>query len=379
MYFPLDYDFYTKPPRNNAISLSASDYNFGYMVEITANLHMHTPYSDGERYHHEIAGLAKKAGVDVICVTDHNVYVRGLEGYVNGVMLLVGEEVHDAQRKPQQNHCLIYNANDELSQQAASPQRLVDEANKRGGLAIFAHIVEYGSRVGPDQEAYSWVDWQVQRNAGIEIWNYMSDFKARLWNWPLALLYVLFPSLAVMGPFKAALRRWDELLSEGRQIIAIGNSDAHGIHFSVGPLTREIFPYEYLFRCVNTHLLIDKPFVRDFEADKKLVYEALRAGHCFVGYDLSAPTKGFRFSATSGASKAMMGDALPRRGATKFEVSCPATAQIKLLRNGKVIAAATGKKLEHTAAEPGAYRVECYRPFRLLNRGWIFSNPIYVR
>jgi hypothetical protein len=60
-------------------------------------------------------------------------------------------------------------------------------------------------------------------------------------------------------------------------------------------------------------------------------------------------------------------------------VTCPAKAQIKLLRDGKVIAATTGKKLEATAAEPGIYRVECYRPFRLLNRGWIFSNPIYVK
>ena len=349
------------------------------MIEVIANLHMHTPYSDGEKYHAEIAALAKQAGLEIICTTDHNIFVHGLEGYVNGVMLLVGEEVHDAQRRPQQNHCLIYNANDEMSLHAANPQRLVDEANQRGGMTFFAHVVEYASRVGPEREAYPWVDWQVQRNTGIEIWNYMTDFKSRLWNWPLTLLYVFFPSLAVSGPFKATLRRWDELLSEGRQVVAFGNSDAHGTHFRAGPITREIFPYEYLFRCVNTHLLIDKPFVRDFEADKKLVYAALRAGHCFVGYDLSAPTKGFRFSATSGASQAMMGDVLPRRGATKFEVSCPSTAKIKLLRDGKVVASTTGKKLEHTSVEPGVYRVECYRPFRLLNRGWIFSNPIYVK
>jgi hypothetical protein len=349
------------------------------MVEIIANLHMHTPYSDGEKYHREIAALAEQAGIDVICVTDHNIYVRGLEGYVDGVMVLVGQEVHDTQRKPQRSHCLIYNANDELSQQATNPQRLVDEANTRGGMAFFAHIVEYGSRIGPDQEAYSWEDWQVQRNTGIEIWNYMTEFKSKLWNWPWALLCALFPSWVVMGPFKASLRRWDELLMEGKRVVGIGNSDAHGVNFRVGPLTCEIFPYQYLFRCVNTHVLIDRPFVRDFEMDKKQVYGALRAGHCFVGYDLSAPTKGFRFTATSGASKAMMGDDLPRRGATKFEITCPATAQIKLLRDGKVVAATTGKKLAHTAAEPGAYRVECYRPFRLLNRGWIFSNPIYVK
>jgi hypothetical protein len=146
----------------------------------------------------------------------------------------------------------------------------------------------------------------------------------------------------------------------------------------VGPLVREVLPYDYLFRCVNTHLLIDRPFVREFETDRALVFEALRAGHAFVGYDLSAPTKGFRFTAKSGATSAMMGDALPRRGAVKFEIVCPVPAQIKLLRNGRTVATTQGKKLSYTSIEPGVYRVECYRPFRLLNRGWIFSNPIYV-
>ena len=59
------------------------------MVEIVANLHMHTPYSDGHDYHHEIAKAAARAGIDVIIVTDHNVLVRGKDGYVDGVLVLV--------------------------------------------------------------------------------------------------------------------------------------------------------------------------------------------------------------------------------------------------------------------------------------------------
>ena len=349
------------------------------MVEVVANLHMHTPYSDGERYHHEIAALAKQAGIDVVCVTDHNLYVRGVEGYSNGVLLLVGEEVHDVERHPQANHCLVYDAKDELSESADVPQKLVDEVNRRGGMAFFAHPIEYASPISNDLEDYSWVDWNVKRNTGIELWNYMSDFKARCWNWPLAALWAFAPSLAVMGPFKAALQRWDALLDEGRRVNVIGNSDAHGTHFRLGPVRREIFPYDYLFRCVNTHLLIDRPCVRDFEADQKLVYDAMRAGHCFVGYDLGASTKGFRFTAKSGSLTAVMGDNLLRRGATKFDVTCPSPASIRLLRNGAVVASTHGKQLTYTSSEPGIYRVECYRFFRLLNRGWIFSNPIYVK
>ena len=47
------------------------------LYEYTANLHMHTPYSDGEWYHAPIAEAAMRAGLDVIIVTDHNVWEIG--------------------------------------------------------------------------------------------------------------------------------------------------------------------------------------------------------------------------------------------------------------------------------------------------------------
>ncbi len=53
-----------------------------------------------------------QAGLDVIIVTDHNVFVSGPEDYYkNGdrrVLLLVGEEVHDQARQPQKNHLLVF-------------------------------------------------------------------------------------------------------------------------------------------------------------------------------------------------------------------------------------------------------------------------------
>ena len=57
----------------------------------------------------------------------------------------------------------------------------------------------------------------------------------------------------------------------------------------MGPLHRVIFPYEYLFRCVNTHLYVEQPLTHDLATDKQMIYGALAAGHCFVGYDLDVP------------------------------------------------------------------------------------------
>jgi hypothetical protein len=349
------------------------------MVEIVANMHMHTPYSDGEKYHRDIADAAARAGIDVVIVTDHNVLVCGVEGYHSRVLVLTGEEVHDCERQPQANHCLVYNAGEEMSPFASNPQTLLNEVRRRGGLTFLAHPFEVGSPISPDYEAISWVDWNLRNFTGIELWNYMTEFKSRLWNYPVALANAFLPSLVVAGPFRATLRKWDELLAKGARVVAIGNADAHGTTFHAGPLRRVIFPYEYLFRCVNTHLLIDKPLTRDLATDKHLVYSALQAGHCYIGYDLGAPSKGFTFTARSGADTCVMGDELVRRGAVRFDIRCPAQGTIQLFRDGHIIANKRGWDLQHLTVEPGVYRVEVYRPFRFMNRGWIFSNPIYVR
>ena len=106
------------------------------VYEYAANMHMHTPYSDGEWYHARIAEAAIGAGLDLICVTDHNVWVKGPERYYEQdgrrVLLLVGEEVHDQTRDPQKNHLLVYGADKELAPLAPRPQKLLEAAARAG-------------------------------------------------------------------------------------------------------------------------------------------------------------------------------------------------------------------------------------------------------
>ncbi len=348
------------------------------MVEVVANLHVHSQLSDGAWGYREIVRAALRAGLQALAFTDHNVHVRGVEGYMDGLLVLVGEEVHDTQRRPQANHCLIYGADAEMSPFADAPSALIREAARRDALAFFAHPVEFSSPLSPDYGAIPWVSWEVRGNTGIELWNYMTEFKARLRNWPIAFMAALFPSWFIFSPFKEALHRWDALLREGRQMVGIGNADAHGEVFSFGPFRKAVFSYEYLFRCVNTHLLLDHPLSGEFAADKAALLSALRRGRAFVGYDLPAPTRGFRFFARSGAAQAQMGDTLERAGAVRFSVRTPGAGWIRLLRDGCVVAQRLGRGLEHVSADRGVYRVEVRRFFRGWWRGWIYSNPIYV-
>jgi hypothetical protein len=89
----------------------------------------------------EIAEEAIAAGLDFIIVTDHNVWVNGVEGWYeneNGrVLLLTGEEVHNVRRQPQASHLLVYGAEKELAPYAHDPQQLIDEATAAGGYTFW--------------------------------------------------------------------------------------------------------------------------------------------------------------------------------------------------------------------------------------------------
>lgn len=349
------------------------------LYEYVGNPHVHTCYSDGAAVHAEVAKAAAQAGLDFVITTDHNVWVSDIEGYYDNVLLLVGEELHSVQCDPQSNHLLAFNAETELAPVAPDAQTRIDEVNQRAGFCFLAHPFERNCPIDPELEAIAWEDWDVEGYSGIELWNHMSEFKGLLRNRLAAIFYAYFPGLGIRGPYRNTLQQWDELLADGRRVAVIGAADAHGKTHSLGPLTRQVLPYEYLFRCVNTYVLTDLPLNGDLGRDKKLIYDGLRSGTSWIGYDLPASTSGFRFTARSGANNAVVGAELIRTGAVVFEIHTPRTADIRLLRHGNVVARTKGTALSYTSAVAGAYRVEAYLRYRLARRGWIFSNPIYVR
>ncbi|HLV43987.1 MAG TPA: CehA/McbA family metallohydrolase [Aggregatilineales bacterium] len=353
------------------------------LYEYAGNLHMHTTYSDGAGTHAEIARAAVRAGLDFVVVTDHNVWVDGLEGYYGDapgqrVLLLVGEEVHDVRRQPQANHLLAYGAERELATYAPDPQALIDEINASEGLSFLAHPVE---RAAPlfDEPALPWVDWEIEGYTGLELWNYMSEFKSYAVSRAAAARAALTPDRYISGPFPETLALWDRLLREGRRVKVIGGADTHATPYSMGPITREIFPYEYLFRCVNTHILSTRKFTGDYEHDKPLVMQALRDGRCFVGYDLPHPTTGFRFTAQGHNFDTVMGGWIRLGHGVTLQAVSPIVADMRLFKDGKMVMQETSSTHRtYIASEPGAYRVEVHIEYKGKLRGWIYSNPIFI-
>ena len=353
------------------------------MHEIIVNLHMHTRYSDGSGTHKDIAEAAMQTGLDAVIVTDHNVLVQGVEGYyrfgTTRVLLLVGQEVHDQDRDPQKNHLLVFNANRDLSALADDPQTLINGVREAGGICFIAHPRD------PEAPAFhetdiSWEDWTVQNFTGIELWNGLSELKTVVPTKLHGAFYAFFPKFIGHHPILEVLQRWDDLMANGNRIVAIGGSDAHALDLHMGPIHRIIFPYAFHFKTVNTHVFVPEPLSGDVSADKKMIYAAIAAGRCFVAYDLPAPTRGFTFKAKGLEKSVIMGEEISVKGGVTLQAHVPEPAEIRLIKDGKQIGVwKKNHACTFTATEPGVYRVEVYRNYLGKKRGWIYSNPIYVR
>ena len=357
------------------------------MIELVGNLHLHTTASDGTGSHEEVAAAAARAGLDFIIYTDHNVAVDGVEGWYRDrrtgreLLRLMGQEVNDEREVPEHSHLLCYFVNDDLQAVASDPQWLIDTVIERGGLCFLAHPLEQPGYNGSrgDTGIYPWRHWDVSGYTGIELWNAMTDIKRQLRTVPRGMLGAYLRPSTITAPFPETLARWDELLASGRKVVAIGNSDAHAMHFTIYKIFRRtVHPYEYIFRAVNTHLLVDQPLARDPVRARRQIQDALANGHCFVGYDMIGSTRGFKFAGASANRQAIMGDTLVLQRSATLHVTSPLPAKLRLLKDGRAIAETHATELTWQTTESGVYRVEAYRRHWGWQRGWVFTNPIYV-
>lgn len=354
-----------------------------YMHEQVVNLHMHSVYSDGHGTHHQIAAAALNSDVDIVIVTDHNVLVHGVEGYYQNnhrkILLLIGEEIHDQTRQPQKNHLLVFGANKELSPQATNTQQLIDDVRASGGLSFLAHPVDPAAPAVGEGDL-SWENWDIVGFTGIELWNAMSEFKSHLKTKLHAIYYAFNPNRIASRPFSDAIKKWDELLAAGKRIVAVGGSDAHALPGKLGPLQKTLFPYEYHFRTINTHIFTTFEMSGDLNQDRKMVLSSLERGNAFIGYDLPASTRGFRFTAKDKDRLAWMGDTVSGALGVTFQIRIPYPAECSLLKDGLIVK--TWYNLEHCTyitSDPGVYRVEVHIDYLGRKRGWIYSNPIFIR
>jgi hypothetical protein len=216
-------------------------------------------------------------------------------------------------------------------------------------------------------------NWDAARDKGVrgvEVYNVFTNAKQA--NPVIAFFDVLwsqrsYPDLLFALYFQRpdeSLKKWDQALTQTR-LTATGGNDAHAnigasLNDSSGKklLGIQLDPYAVSFRLVRLHVLIEenKPF------DEKSLMEAIRAGHCFIGFDFLSDPTGFVFEASS----------------QQLKIQTPVPSRVVIYKDGAVFLDESGVTSRAIEVGPGIYRAEVYLP-QLGNLLWIISNPIYMR
>ncbi len=370
------------------------------------HVHSHLSHDSRSKVEEVVAG-AKAAGVKIVMFTEHpaphyDYYKDGHRGIIDGVLLVPGAEQTGLQLYPQAS----------VPRDLKGPQPQVDAVGATKGQSFLCHLEER-------------MDWELDHLTGSEIYNLHADFKdekrliQNLRN-PLGLL-TMFPgnrqypqeSIGALLDYPADyLRRWDELCQKSR-LTGVAANDAHhnqGLRVKLGtdgkfrledalgengiemeaaklpllvkPLVAglkpgesrmllDLDPYERSFRHVSTHFFLK-------EQTEPEVRAALEAGRTYVSFDWLADPTGFNFQGVRGDKVFEMGSEIPA-GELQLRSVAPLPARFRLLRDGKEIHQALGRKFEHTVSEKGNYRLEVWLNLPDGPQIWILSNPMYVR
>ena len=344
------------------------------MYAYTGNIHIHSTYSDGTGSISEIAEDAKKADLDFIIITDHNT-LQGLaeEGFYNGVLVLCGHEINTSK-----NHFLALNTHTVIPENDNNPQEVIDAVNAQNGLGFIAHPDEKGSPLVLGGRTYPWDDWNATGFTGIEVWNYCSQWRDGITNLSRGLFYAyLNPTGPITGPCPQTLARFDEI-TQHRKLTAIAGTDAHNWPVRYGPIHRNIFPYEYLFRTACNTVLLPEPLSQDLSTAKAQIYNALRHGHAYIINRQVGDPAGFDFTVSSKNHQYLMGDEAPFTDTTFLNIQCPSNYRgrihIRIVHNGKTFDEINRCNVAVRVYTPGVYRLEIYKN----KTPWIWTNPIYL-
>ena len=404
-YSELSFRRYGNP--DGAAAAAASPGPGGIVTrELQGVYHIHTTFSDGHATVDEIAARAAHERLDFVVLTDHgnpNAASLRAAGPRKGVLVLAGSELN-----VNRGHlvALGFRAPPGDGKLPSKAEDAVDAVQALGGFTVIAHPY---SKV-----RWSWGDWGSSSDySGIEIVNadtmFKDNFRRVLAYAPLLLLGSRLPLIKMLEHPDSNLRRWDQR-GASAAIAGYFSADAH-------------LYYRGIFALLRLHVLVDGPaWGKSGEGpaeskspgpgtEEARIWDALHHGHFYNAVEAVADARGFQFEAETdaeaktgagegagtgsgpGAARTRayrMGDTIVIAAAggeartVRFEARAPFPfrKEVRLLRDGRVIASSRENSLRAPAEGPGVYRVEVYLKERSplgADIPWIVSNPIYLR
>jgi hypothetical protein len=344
--------------------------------DLAGVIHVHTALGGHSRATlEELIEGAK--GLDYVVITEHTADLLDtaaltLNGIYEGTLFVGGNELdtHSSDRL-----LLIPGTHEAYLNRDLETPEFLPPFQKEGRLAFVTY---------PDR-FHSWTTANVD---GIEVFNLSTS--TRDVNYVLFVLDMLWAyrnhsDLALATHLSRPdenLKKYDEA-ARSRRLTLFAGSDAHsniGLHIFGDETGKKAVglkfdKYADVFRVVRTHVLLEN----DRALTQQTLLDALRQGHCYIGFDILGDTKGFSFS----AGWKIQGDEVNLAHGQTLNVTVPLEARIVLLKDGQQVSEiSSATELAFTPKEPGAYRVEVFldslgEPFDHLP--WIMSNPIDVR
>jgi hypothetical protein len=327
----------------------------------------------------DIIAAAQANALQFVVMTEHaekdfDTSAMTLKGQHGGVLFVNGNEVSSANG----DRFLVLPGNAALGNVGnGSTAEVGKQIETSGALSIVAYPEEFKS-------------WGAENFAGIEIFNVYSG--TRHINPVLAFFdftwsHRRYPALLFANYYRrpaANLSLWDQALTHRRLTGTAGN-DAHAnvgvsLNDSTGKtlLGVKVDPYEVSFQLVRLHVLLPTGTALDETA----LLQAIKLGHCFVGFDLFGDPSGFSFTLQTSSERKIQGDEISLRPGTTLQIATPVPSRIVVLRNGQSVVDESGINMKTMpVAERGVYRVEVYLPQLgkpVGEQPWIISNPIYV-
>lgn len=328
------------------------------LLDLKGVVHCHSRLShDSPGRFRDIVRAARRTGMHFVVMTDHTsarAVQEGLRGRRQGVLFVVGAEL----RTPA-GGLLAFPLRAPIRGGATLRETLA-AVHDQGAIALIDHAEEF------DPAA-----WSEPGLDGAEVVNFHAQAKAVS---PVELVArFLLQSFrtafaAILCKPRDVFDRLDRELVRRRRFALVAGHDTHENVRLLGPLGWVVGTYEETFAALSTHVLAER-------LDERALVEALAAGRTWICYDLRAPGEGFELWAERAGRTWTIGDTVPAASDLELHVHLPRGAEIRVLRDGRVVARRRGRSLSLRAPRPGTYRVEVWLAGRW---PWIFSGALRI-
>jgi len=305
---------------------------------------MHTVHSDGDWTVAQLVSSARNAGLDFICITDHNTASHHAEIDHAGAdtqqpLVLRGEEIttyggHANAWGLPSGTWIDFRAR---PGNAPDISNIAAQSHRAGALISINHPFALCGGC-----AWSY-DAAVREFDAIEVWNGAWD-----------------------QTDEQALMMWDKVLQSGRRITAIASSDSHRSANPIGQPTT---------------------YVRTKELSQISLLTAIRKGRVYLASEPQLAAVTFEAATNKRYSRFGIGDEMRLSGPATIGFlinaeAAPPNATISLISNGQVIRSLPA----NTNGQPQVVEIECRQDsyFRLEVRDGTkglltLTNPIYVK